>query len=104
MKRISIATALVLATSSLALGQTASQSKSCEQTAKELESRGIEIAQNFDKAAYEQFVSDDAAIIANNGEAFSKKQQIAALTAPPVLMSVAFTTKDVKVRVCGETG
>ncbi|MBA2620272.1 MAG: nuclear transport factor 2 family protein [Acidobacteria bacterium] len=103
MKRIFITLAIVLTISSLALWQTVSQSKSCEQTAKELELRGIEIAQNFDKAGYGQFLSDDAVIIANNGEAFSKNQGIASLTRPTDLTSVSYATKDVNIRICGET-
>ncbi len=103
MKHILIAVAIVIAIPLLSLRQAAPQNTSCEQTAKELESRISNISQGFDKAGYEQFVSDDAVIIANNGEALSKKQEVAALKRPPELTSVFFTTKDVKIRVCGET-
>lgn len=103
MKRILIVVAIVIAIPSLTLRQVASQDKSCEQTAKELEARISQISQTFDKAGYEQFVSDDAVIIGNNGEVLSKKQEAASLNRPPELTSVSFTTKDMKIRVCGET-
>ena len=103
MKHILIALAIIIAIPSLTLRQVASQGKSCEQTAKELEARISQISQTFDKAGYEQFVSDDAVIIGSNGEAASKKHEAASLNRPPELTSVSFTTKDVEIRVCGET-
>jgi hypothetical protein len=103
MRHILIVVAIVIAIPSLTLRQAASQNTSCEQTAKELESRVSKITQSFDKTGYEQFVSDDVVIIGNNGEVLSKKQEVASLNRPPDLTSVSFTTKDMKIRVCGET-
>ena len=103
MKHILIAIAIVIVIPPLTLRQAASQSKSCEQIAKELESKITEISQSFDRAGYEQFVSDDAVIIGNNGGVLTKKQEAASLNRPPELTSITFTTKDMKIRVCGET-
>lgn len=102
MKRILIAIAIIISIQSLTLAQTASQSKSCEQTARGLELRMGEIFQTFDKTGYEQLVSDDVVMVDNNGEISSKKQEIASLNRPPELTSISLTTKDVKIRVCGE--
>ena len=103
MKHILIAIAIAIVIPPVTLRQAASQSKSCEQIAKELESKITEISQSFDRAGYEQFVSDDAVIIGNNGGVLTKKQEAASLNRPPELTSITFNTKDMKIRVCGET-
>jgi ketosteroid isomerase-like protein len=104
MKRIFIALAIAIAIPSLTPGQAASQTKSCEQTAKELELRVSTISQNFDKAGFEQLVADDAVLIDSVGEAKSKRQELAASFNPsPDLTFESYTMKDVKIRVCGET-
>lgn len=102
MKSILITVALVIAVSPLTPGQAASQGVSCEQTAKELESRITKITRDLDKPAFEQFVSDDAVIINAAGETLTKKQQTASFNLPPDLI-FSFTTKDIKIRVCGDT-
>ena len=101
MKYILIIVAMVIALSSLTLGQAVSQGLGCEQTAKELELKVSKITQHLDKPAFEQFVSDDVVIINATGETLSKKQQIASFNLPPNLV-FSFTTKDVRIRVCGE--
>ena len=101
MKCVLTAAAMLIALSSLAPGQATSQGMRCEQTAKELELKVNKITQNLDKAAFEQLVSDDVVIINAAGETRSKKQQTASFDLPPDLV-IAFTTKDMKIRVCGE--
>jgi len=102
MKDILIAVAMIIVIPSLTLGQASSQRISCEQTAKELESKISKITQNLDKAAFEQLVSGDVIIINAIGETLSKKQQLASFDLPPNLI-FSFTTIDIKIRVCGET-
>jgi ketosteroid isomerase-like protein len=101
VKYILVNVAMVIALSSLTPGQATSQGLSCEQTAKELEARVGEITQDLDKTAFEQFVSDDAVIINATGETLTKKQQSASFNLPPDFI-FSFTTKDIKIRVCGE--
>lgn len=102
MRHVLITGAAVLALSILTPGQSTPQSTNCEQAAKELESKVSDINRNLDKAAFEQFVSDDAVIINAAGETLDKKQQTASFDLPPNLV-FSFRTIDLKVRVCGET-
>jgi ketosteroid isomerase-like protein len=102
LKYILITVVMVIELSSLPLGRATSQGTSCEQTAKELELKVTNVTRNLDKAAYEQFVSDDAIIINATGETRSKKQQTASFDLPPNLV-FSFKTIDVKIRVCGDT-
>jgi ketosteroid isomerase-like protein len=99
MKRILISVALVGALSFT--GYTTPQSVNCSQTAKELELRISNITRNLDKAAFEEFVSDDVVIINATGETLTKKQQTASFAKPPNI-EFSFRTIDVKIRVCGE--
>lgn len=101
MKSILIIVAMLIALSPLTLGQATPQVVSCEQTAKELDLKVTTITQSLDKAAFEQFVSDDVVIINATGETLSKKQQRAAFDLPPNII-FSFKTIDVKIRVCGE--
>jgi hypothetical protein len=101
VKYILITLVIVIALSSLPSGRATAQGTSCEQTAKELELKITNITRNLDKAAYEQFVSDDVVIINATGETLSKKQQTASFDIPPNL-EFSFKTVDVKIRVCGE--
>ena len=103
MKLILISVAIIIAIPSFILGQATSQSVSCEQTAKELESKISKISQNLDKTAFEEFVSDDVIIIRADGEIASKKeQQSASFNLPPNLV-FSFTTQNIKIRACGES-
>jgi ketosteroid isomerase-like protein len=103
IKNIFITAVAVMAIPSAMLGQAASQNTSCEITAKELEAKVTEITQNLDKAAFEQFVSDDALIIQGDGRRKRKSQQVASSFNPPPNLAFSFTTKDINVRACGET-
>jgi competence protein ComGC len=102
MKLILISVAIIIAIPSFILGQATSQSLSCEQTAKELESKITKITQDLDKPAFEEFVSDDVIIIRADGETTSKKEQSASFNLPPNLV-FSFTSENIKVRACGES-
>ncbi|MDQ3748180.1 MAG: nuclear transport factor 2 family protein [Acidobacteriota bacterium] len=101
MKLILISLAMIIAIPSFILGQATSQNISCEQTAKELESKITKITQDLDKAAFEEFVSEDVIIIRADGETTSKKEQSASFSLPSGLV-FSFTTEDIKIRACGE--
>jgi hypothetical protein len=101
MKHILIIVSAVAACSFLTSGRATAQDMSCEQTAKELESKVSKITRDLDKAAFEQFVADDVVIINATGETRSKKQQTASFTLPANL-TFSFTTVEVKTRVCGQ--
>lgn len=89
-------------TPSLALGQATSPSRSCEQTAKELEARITKITQELDSAAFEQFVADDVVIIRADGEITTKKQQATTFRGASNLV-ISFSSRDIKIRICSET-
>ena len=94
---------MILAIPAIMLGQTTSQNISCEQTAKELESKISKITQDLDKAAFQDFVSDDVIIIRADGETASKKEQIESFLNPPPNVTFFFTSQDIKIRACGES-
>lgn len=102
MKYILTTVAIIMAIASITMGQTTSQNTSCEQTAKELESKVSRISQELNKAIFEQFVSDDVIIIGSDGETKSKKQLAASFNPPPDFV-FSFNSADIKIRVCSET-
>ena len=102
MRYILVVLAIIMLTPSLALGQATSPSRSCEQTAKELEARITKITQELDSAAFEQFVADDVVIIRADGETTTKKQQATTFRGASNLV-ISFRSTDIKIRICSET-
>jgi len=103
MKLILISVAIIIAIPSFILGQATSQSVSCEQTAKELESKITKISQDLNKAAFEEFVADDVIIIRADGETTSKKEQSKVSFNLPPDLAFSFTSENIKIRACGES-
>ena len=103
MKHLLTILAIVITIPISTLGQTSSQNFSCEQTAKELESKVSKITRDLDKTLFEQFLSDDAIIINASGETLNKKQQTNAFPKQIPNITFSFTVTNMKIRACGET-
>jgi hypothetical protein len=97
MKYFLIAVAIFTVFPSLANGQT------CEQTAKELESKISKITQDLDKAAFGKFVADDALFILADGSTANKKKQAESFPKLPSNIVFSLSSEDIKIRTCGET-
>ncbi len=106
MKRIIVITMLVIATLSLALGQTksskAKQSSNVEQAIKQLDNERIQAILKSDTAFIERVYADDYVVIGANGSVRNKEQVIADFKSGALKVE-SLKDDELKVRVHGDT-